>query len=270
MTRFSFDGAQAADALVDAANRFADLVPAITDGSAPSKHVPEWTAAEIVRHVAFLPGYYTAIHEGTGPLVGHATEMASINDENKATLEDQSLAECESLIREGTQQLADRVRSASLTDPPVPFHAGSELNLLQLAGVGIGEFEVHGVDLSSALGVPWRIAPRNAAISLLSSASSPMAKWVDADAATGHDGRYEIRFRGGLGAFRLQFDDGELTTDPPDPWRPEAVVSADPAAFMRVMYGRQSQWSAIARGQIISWGTKPWKALGLKSKFLPV
>jgi uncharacterized protein (TIGR03083 family) len=270
MTSFSFDGAETAGALIDSARRFADLVPAVTDPSASSKHVPGWTAAEIVRHVAFLPGYYTAIHEGTGPLAEHPTEMSSINDDNKATLEDRSLAECESLIREGTEQLADRVRSASITDPPVPFHAGSELNLVQLAGVAIGEFEIHGIDLSSAVGASWRVAPRNAAISLHSSASSPIAKWVDADASAGHDGRYEIRLRGGLGSFRLLFDDGALTTTPPEPWRPEAIVSADAGAFLRVMYRRQSQWSAIARGEMLSWGTKPWKALGLKSKFLPV
>jgi hypothetical protein len=41
---------------------------------------------------------------------------------------------------------------------------------------------------------------------------------------------------------------------------------ADPAAFFMVFWQRQSQRNAIAKGQLIAWGRKPW--LGLKFRSL--
>ena len=265
-----FTPAETADALVDAADRFCDLIGSIEDESVTSRHVPGWTAAEIVRHVTYLPTFYIDISRGEGRLAREATEMPSINAANYRSIDDIAIPDCAALIRDGVAELAELVRSASVDDPPIPFHAGSELDRPGLAGIGIGEYEVHGIDLASALGARWTIPRRAAAISLLASIRGPAAKWVDAEASEGYSGRFEIRFRGGLGVARLSFDDGALTTDPPPPFAPEAIVSADPAAFMQVLYRRQSQWSAIARGQLIAWGRKPWKAMALSSKFLPV
>ena len=55
-----------------------------------------------------------------------------------------------------------------------------------------------------------------------------------------------------------------------EPWASQPVdchLSADPAAFLLLGYGRIGQWRAIGRGQLLAWGRKPWLALRLRSLF---
>jgi hypothetical protein len=48
-----------------------------------------------------------------------------------------------------------------------------------------------------------------------------------------------------------------------EPFSPDARVdcriSADPAAFLLVGYGRINQWGPVARGKLLAWGRRPWK-----------
>ena len=60
------------------------------------------------------------------------------------------------------------------------------------------------------------------------------------------------------------------TPDPAVGERASTLISADPVAMLQVFYRRQSQWSAIAKGQMVSYGTRPMRALTLKDKFLPI
>jgi hypothetical protein len=60
----------------------------------------------------------------------------------------------------------------------------------------------------------------------------------------------------------LRFDDGKLTVEAANGARSDCTINADPAAFLLVGYGRQSQWAPIVRGKLLASGRKPW--LGLK------
>jgi hypothetical protein len=242
----------------------------VSDPSVTTPHVPDWSADGIVRHCAYLPGYWLDMTRQAARLASAATEMGEVNAENIASIEEIPLADCSVRISDGIGELAELVRTASLESARFPFHAGSEVNAVELGAFGIAEYEIHGIDLASAIGEKWTVPARHAAISLCSSVPRAAAKWVDHTAAAGHSGTYEIRFRQGLGTLRMRFEDGELDAEPSGTWKPEATVSADAAAFLRLFYGRQSQWSALAKGQMMSWGRKPWKPLGLQSKFLSV
>lgn len=261
---------ETAEALEDAARRFVELIPMISDPSATTPHVPDWTADGIVRHCAYLPGYWLDITKQAERVASTPTELGKVNAENMASIEGVPLAECSDRIRNGIGELAELVRTASHEATRFPFHAGSEVNVVELGAIGIAEYEIHGIDLASAIGRKWTVPARHAAISLCLSVPGAAANWVDRRAAAGHSGTYEIRFRKGLGTLRMRFDDGELDAEPSGTWKPEATISADASAFLRLFYGRQSQWSAIAKGEMISWGRKPWKPLGLKSKFLSI
>ncbi|HEY5989442.1 MAG TPA: hypothetical protein VIV12_24140 [Streptosporangiaceae bacterium] len=37
-------------------------------------------------------------------------------------------------------------------------------------------------------------------------------------------------------------------------------------ALLLVLYGRMSQWGPIAKGQLLTWGRRPWRALGFKTE----
>jgi hypothetical protein len=90
--------------------------------------------------------------------------------------------------------------------------------------------------------------------------------FVNADKAAGLQATYQVRLRGG-GRINWIFDDGSLTVEEPPSTRPvDCHISADPAAFFMVFWERQSQWNAIAKGQLLAWGRKPW--LGLKFRSL--
>ena len=266
----TYSPAQVADALVDAANRFADLIPAITDGDVASPYVADWSVDEIVRHVASASEIYGQIADQERELIATAAELPEYSAANIAAISDLTLAQCETKIRDDGARFADRVRVASADDPAVPFWAGSTANVVGLGGVLVGEYEIHGLDVAATLGRPWTIPPLHAAMTVLEAVDSAGAKWVNSKAAAGHSCSYEVRFRGGLGRIRMRFEAGELVTRPEEPWKPAVIMSADPVAFLRVFYRRQSQWNAIAKGQMMAWGTRPWNAFTLVNKFLPI
>jgi hypothetical protein len=67
--------------------------------------------------------------------------------------------------------------------------------------------------------------------------------------------------RGGPRAF-VSLRDGRLSVSDRRPEEVDCWISADAAAYLLVGYGRRSQWSALAKGQVLAYGRKPW--LGLK------
>jgi hypothetical protein len=83
--------------------------------------------------------------------------------------------------------------------------------------------------------------------------------------AAGLQATYDIRLRG-HDRLNYIFDDGSLTVEEPSARRVDCHISADPTAFFMVFWQRQNQWNAIAKGQLIAWGRKPW--LGLKFRSL--
>jgi hypothetical protein len=49
--------------------------------------------------------------------------------------------------------------------------------------------------------------------------------------------------------------------------RIDAHISADPAAFLLVVYRRQSLWRNLAAGRLLARGRRPWLAVTLPNRF---
>jgi uncharacterized protein (TIGR03083 family) len=134
----------------------------------------------------------------------------------------------------------------------------------------LSETVMHGVDIAHAAGRPWRITPSHAAMVLgrfivpVIQAAGPRV-FVNGVKAAGLRATYGIRIRGG-DSFLFLFDDGSLTVEAPSGLgrRVDCHISADPVAFLMVLWARQSQWSAIAKGKLMAWGRKPWLGLQLR------
>lgn len=126
------------------------------------------------------------------------------------------------------------------------------------------ETVAHAYDIATADNRPWRIERAHAALVIegfyvpVISALPPRAM-VNQDAARGKHAAFAIHLRD-AGTSMLAFDDGELTIEfpPSGSRRIDCHISADPAAFLLVALARQSQWRAIARGQLVAYGRKPW------------
>ena len=225
-----------------------------------------------MQHVTVLPDYYQEIAAGTAELTDAATEMAARNTLNIARVEGLPMPVCADRIVDGIDAFCRLVDDDGRSR--VAFQAGSTASLAQIAAIAVGEYEVHGLDLAAALGVPWKIERNAAAMCVLAALPAAGAQWVDCDAAAEHSGSYRITLRGGFGSLRVVFDDGVATiVGSPNgaaEERASTLISADPVAMLQVFYRRQSQWSAIAKGQMLSYGTRPIRALTLKDKFLPI
>jgi hypothetical protein len=129
---------------------------------------------------------------------------------------------------------------------------------------------MHGYDIAHAAGRKWRIELIHAAM-VVQQFFVPVVQtadprtFVNAEQAAGLQATYELHLRGG-GRLNWVFEDGSLRVEEPSVLRIDCYISADPAAFFMVFWNRQSQWNAIAKGQLVAWGRKPW--LGLKFRSL--
>ncbi|MGH4008892.1 MAG: SCP2 sterol-binding domain-containing protein [Pseudonocardiaceae bacterium] len=169
--------------------------------------------------------------------------------------------------------LADRIESRAEeyfsecvgADPDAPrpwLIEGTTVGLSTLTCHLLNETVMHGYDIAHAAGRKWRIEPAHAALVLgrfivpVIQAAGPRT-FVDSAKAAGLQATYDVRIRGG-DRFHFIFDGGELSVVEPSSRRVDCHISADPVAFLLVVWNRQSQWTAIAAGKLMAWGRKPW------------
>lgn len=149
---------------------------------------------------------------------------------------------------------------------PTPWYGdGTSLSVSAATCLLLAEQVVHGYDIARKVGAPWPMRPDEACLVFHAvTAMLPMA--VDVEAARGVDASFDIRLRGGQ-RFVVRVDDGTALVEPPGPQPVDCHLSVDPVAFLLVGYGRVGQWRAIARGQLMTWGRRPWWGLRLKGLF---
>jgi hypothetical protein len=149
--------------------------------------------------------------------------------------------------------------------PVYRFHGGQTVSADVALGILLGEFIVHGHDIAGALRRDWPIEPAH--VELVMRGLTPVLPgWLDPSRSRGHTGRYEVRLRG-QGAHRFAFDNGSLRMNPPGPFRPDVVISADAPTFVLVVYKRIRQWPAILTGRLAAYGRRPWLAPGFAGRF---
>ncbi|MGI8686199.1 MAG: SCP2 sterol-binding domain-containing protein [Acidimicrobiales bacterium] len=148
--------------------------------------------------------------------------------------------------------------------------AGTTVDLCTLTCHLLNETVVHGADIARGAGRPWPADRRHAALVIQGFFLPVIAQLdarslVDQERAAGVRATYEVRLRG-AGRAHFVFDDGALTVAEPTGRRVDCYILADPVAMLDVMWGRQSQWPAIATGKLLAWGRKPW--LGPKLRLM--
>lgn len=94
-----------------------------------------------------------------------------------------------------------------------------------------------------------------------------MPAYVNPETARGHTSGYDLRIRGGPRVV-IRFADGRAWLEEPGGAPVDCHILAGPVALLLVLYGRISQWGPIAKGQLLTWGRRPWRALGFNRLFL--
>jgi uncharacterized protein (TIGR03083 family) len=258
-------------ALATVAHRIAEL---LADGFDPSAEVPglAWTVGDLVAHIAAESRSFAmlATSELTpqemwdrfAPGTEHlpsSERMAVLNAAEIKAFDRTDLDRPGELIEAA---VSDFMTATGNWPDAQRFH-GLEGDLTPGTATTVMLFEllIHGADLARALGKRWEI-PADHARLVVTGLTDILHDYLDAATAGATRATIDVRMRGGP-RFVIWIHDGrlEVTAEPAD--SVDCHISADPVAFLQVSTGRRSQWSAVARGQLLAWGRRPWMAMRL-------
>jgi uncharacterized protein (TIGR03083 family) len=255
----------AGQALRQAAGRTADLLRGVHQGDATAQGLT-WTVSETAAHIVAEITDYAGFARGdqdAGPrLAPGATEtptqqQAAANTAQLARFTERDLGKLADSLAPAVQDFIAAV-ALRRPDEKVPVSNGLSMTPPTMAAALLGELIIHGLDIARAVGTPWPVS-RDDALQIAAGVMALVPDYLDRQRAAGLHVSYELRFRGGP-RYRVTVDDGSATVtgpgEPADCW-----ISADPAAFLLVGYGRAGQWPMILRGKLIGGGRKPWLAL---------
>jgi uncharacterized protein (TIGR03083 family) len=261
----TFDRAAILAAIDEAAARLIAMVTSAPDTSMRVAATPEWTVAEAFAHVATVaPRYVRGAHH-EGEWVRSAHDLADLNARQLTALADRDVGAVAQMLARSLAELATVIEGFGDDQPVFTFHGGQKVRADVALGILLGELVVHGDDIADALGRPWPVDPFH--VELIVQGITPVLPgWLDPRRSRNHTARYEVRLRG-FGVHRFAFDHGHLAMDPPGEFVPDVVISAQPAAFLFVVYKRISQWPGILTGRLTAWGRRPWLAFGFAGRF---
>ena len=266
---------EARNALSRAADRWADLLRSLPDTRAT---IPgsRWTVGDAAAHVVMdvrtealvAAGEAVPWAEGATSAPGTPRGAGELNARAVTTeTERRPQALADMLVTAVGDFLA---ASAKLSpDHPMPsqyFQGEMALDLAGATGAELGEVLVHGHDIAKATGRPWPLAADDARLALRA-ALRLTSGYVNPDTARGHTGGYDLRIQGGPRAV-IRFTDGRASLEQPGGAPVDCHILAAPVPLLLVLYGRTPQWGPIAKGQLLTWGRRPWRALGFKHLFL--
>lgn len=288
MTSVEPDGHAVRQALQHASERVAGLV---RDGAPLDGPVPglEWTKAQLAAHLcAICEAFATTLRGedfverfgtefigsyGSGPTLREAVAATNAKVVKYASFPTPAAA-ADALTSGAAALLAafdthrdlSARRSAPWYGPEIVLPVG---NLLALA---VSEFLVHGYDLARAVGADVRPSAATAASATAVAAavmSEMLPRVLDERSASGFNGGFEIRVRGGE-RFVLRIADGRAWSELAVRQDVDCVLilSAYPALLMG--YNRVPVWRAIASGKAWAFGRRPWLGLRFHHLFLPV
>lgn len=273
--RVSQDEVAAARAAL--ARRAGETQRLLAVGPGPATAVPgsRWTVGEIGSHLLIVLRGFAESVRGNADRWAHAADGTGSSQERLAAFNDEliggeprrDVGALGELIVEATEDFL-AASEASLPEERMatPWYGpGATLPVSAATCLLLGEQVVHGYDIAQALGAPWPISPGEACL-VFHAVAAMMPVIVDPAAAAGVHSSYDIRLRGGQ-RFVVRIEAGTVHVEGYDSQRVDCRLSADPEAFLLVVYGRTSQWRAIGQGKVMAWGRRPWLGLRLKGLF---
>ncbi|MGH2729105.1 MAG: maleylpyruvate isomerase N-terminal domain-containing protein [Actinomycetota bacterium] len=256
--------------------RFADLVRSAPDPAAPA--VGTWTVADVAAHVSHVCAAELMAARTLGPSPREslpegddfAEAAASFNAWNLAGDPERDLGAVADRIEERAAEFVAYMRSAD-ADAKASWLCGVVLPAPALAAHLVFEFLVHGFDIASAGRRRWPIKHSAAVLAScffprLMKAANPTfrAALVDHQKAAGVNATFDVKIRGGDRTFFV-FQDGVLNLEDPSDRPVDCHISADPAAFMLVGFGRMRVSKPALMGRMVAWGRRPLLAFKLPS-----
>lgn len=254
---------RAAQAGIDhTAERVATLVASLADATAPI--LPgTWTVREAAVHLTVEANHCVEIaHGAPSPGMTNA-EFNALSEARIADIPETDPDKLSELMSGAARCLLDATEGRP-GDQPVTYY-GLRCSLAHMVGVELAEWVLHGYDIAKASGQPWPISPLHAQLSLHGYGPF-LAACVRPKAARGHTAGYRVDLRNGEG-FVIRLTNGAAAFEAADSGSADCIISADPVAFLMVVFGRLNRWEAIALGLLTASGPRPDLALGFFDLF---
>jgi uncharacterized protein (TIGR03083 family) len=259
------DRATVFTAIDEVAEGLINMVQQAPDLAVRVPATPDWTVGQVFAHVVTVAPRYCRGPRQLGRWTEHTGELRDLNADELATLDTTDIAALVGRLRAAIDEFARLLDEFGDDQPSYRFHGGQRVRADVAAGILLGELVVHGHDIARALHAP---CPYSDAMSSSSNRASPPSYRAGStpDRAANHTATYEVQLRG-QGTHGFAFHHGALTMNPPGPWHPDVVISAEPATFLLVVYKRRSQWPAILTGKITARGRRAWLAPTFANRF---
>ena len=262
------DMARARSAVAAAGARVASLVRSIEHSTAPA--LGDWDLTDVAVHLSHVLDAVTALARGGGPLLGEIGELTGLSQMLVRGENERDLRAIADRIEASVANFLE-VTAAEGSGTREWLTPGTRMPMSGLVCHVLNELTVHGRDMALADGKPWPIERSPAALVvcgfLFPALGNLGSAMVNQAAAAGVRVSFDVRVRGGSGAV-FTFADGELSLRAASSGPVDCHLSVDPAAFLLVAWGRQSHWGPIARGQLLTWGRRPWMGLKLRTLML--
>jgi uncharacterized protein (TIGR03083 family) len=245
--------------LTAGADKLSAIMRQVTDPR--PRAVGTWTIGDTAQHVSGAPEYFLAAARGEGELrrldaaqAGNARDLAVNPERDPQILADR--------LSRGGRALAAYAREAD-GDPLVRPYVGVEIPLSTLLGVALGEVLVHGFDIARAAGLPWHTERAHAV--LVIQASLPLLPYtLDKGRAAGVHLAIDLRLRA-ITPFIVRVENSALTVEPYRGQRVACHISADPVVYMLLAFNRIGPVKPMLRGQLVTWGRRPWRVNELQA-----
>ncbi len=238
-----------------------DALAVGADPARPVRATPGWCVGDVFAHLAIETDRYARELEGTGTW---SASTSGITATNRAALVDFHerdpllLAEA---IRVNVGRYVRRLGGVDLDAPGHGLDAGLRLAYRHGAGVLMAELLVHGHDIASTMRRDFVIRCGDAA-ACVEGVWHVLPAFVNYNRARSLHAGIEVRLRRNQ-RLTIRFTDGGATVAV-DERRPDAIVSADPATFLLLMYGRLPRTRAALRLKVVAWGRRPHLAFRLR------
>ena len=262
----SVDWAAARRAVGQAGPRLTAMLRSVRNPEAPA--LGEWNLSQVAVHVSLVADAVSAMTKGGGNLIADIWDLSALSQVLVAGEGRRTPAEMADRIDASVARFLAAVEAAGEDSSHSWLIQGTEMPLSTLTCQVLNELTVHGHDIARAEGIPWPIDSGHAALILqgfLFPALHTLGRAMVVQEKAGKvDARFEVRLRGDGRAW-LHFSKGDLSVEPSPEGPVDCHLSVDPSAFLLVAWGRTSQWPAIAKGQLMAWGRKPWLGMQMRS-----
>ncbi|MCC5478369.1 maleylpyruvate isomerase family mycothiol-dependent enzyme [Streptomyces barringtoniae] len=259
------------DGLAEAIRGTAEEIAALVRGASDTAlAVPgsKWTVGEAAAHLAIANELMADLAAGRERPYGDGTpqSLAEANAQSLAVFAERRAEPLATMIEEQAEAFLDAV-SRSAAPGPEPATPLGTMNRSVLASYLLTHMLGHGYDLARALKRPHMVDRARVGL-CMPFMLSVMSRVADPSATAGLAARYRIRLRGGE-TFGVALADGAVQVTPGAMrHRADCTILLDPVAFLLIALGRLNPWRAIAQGQILAWGPRPWLAPRFPTLFI--